>query len=129
MSYIAPFKINRQFPGFPTVEYGVVKPRVQALDDGKPSDAEVRAQIKEGVEKLRNYLSVIESLMAPEGFAFGAKPTWADFFLYPLLADLRMVPEWMEVASPRINAWIEAVDKLPAAEATKAGTLSVGARP
>jgi glutathione S-transferase len=99
------------------------------LDDGKPSDAEVRAQIKEGVEKLRNYLGVIETLMAPQGFAFGAKPSWADFYLYPLLADLRTVPEWKEVASPRIIGWIETVDKLPAAEATKAGTLSVGARP
>ncbi|KXN88046.1 hypothetical protein AN958_07778 [Leucoagaricus sp. SymC.cos] len=117
------------FLGFPTVEYGVVKPRVQALDDGKPSDAEVRAQIKEGVEKLRNYLHVIESLMAPEGYAFGSKLSWADFFLYPLLADLRMVPEWKEVASPRIISWIEAVDKVPAADDTKTGTLSVGARP
>jgi len=117
------------FLGFPTVEFGVVKPRIQALDDGKPSDAEVRVQIKEGVEKLRNYLAVIESLMGPHGFAFGPKPTWADFYLYPLLADLRNVPEWKELATPRITEWIEAVDKLAAAEATKAGTLSVGARP
>jgi glutathione S-transferase len=67
--------------------------------------------------------------MAPEGFAFGTKPSWADFFLYPLLADLRMIPEWREVASPRILAWINAVDELPVAKATKAGTLSAGARP
>lgn len=99
------------------------------MDDGKPSDAEVRVQIKEGVEKLRNYLAVIESLMGPHGFAFGPKPTWADFYLYPLLADLRNVPEWKELATPRITDWIETVDKLAAAEATKAGTLSVGARP
>lgn len=107
----------------------MVKPRVQALDDGHPSDAEVRANIKEGVEKLRNYLRVIQSLMAPEGYAYGSRPSWADFFLYPLLADLRMVPEWAEVTSLRIVSWIEKMDKLPAVEATKAGTLSVGARP
>lgn len=106
-----------------------MKPRVQALDDGRPSDAEVRIQIKEGVEKLRHYLGVIETLMAPEGYAYGSRPSWADFFLYPLLADLRTVPEWSEVASPRIVAWIEKMDRLPAVEATKAGTLSVGARP
>lgn len=106
-----------------------MKPRVQALDSGKLSDVEVRVQIKEGTQKLRNYLSITESLMAPEGYAFGGKPSWADFFLYPLLADLRMVPEWREVASPRISAWIETMDKLSAVEATKAGTLSVGARP
>ncbi|KAF9449313.1 hypothetical protein P691DRAFT_703368 [Macrolepiota fuliginosa MF-IS2] len=117
------------FLGFPTVEYGVVKPRVQALDDGHPSDTEVRVQIKEGVEKLRRYLEVIESLIAPEGYAYGSKLSWADFFLYPLLADLRMVPEWAEIASPRIKAWIGEMDKLPAVEATKPGTLSAGARP
>jgi len=117
------------FLGFPTVEFGVVKPRIQALDDGKPSDAEVRVQIKEGVEKLRKYLAVIESLMGQHGFAFGPKATWADFFLYPLLADLRNVPEWEDLATPRIREWIKAVDQLPAAEATKPGTLSAGARP
>jgi len=106
-----------------------VKPRVRASDDGKLSDAEVRVQIREGTEKLRNYLSITESLMASEGYAFGDNPSWADFFLYPLLADLRMVPEWKEVASPRMSAWIETMDKLPAVEATKAGTLSAGARP
>ncbi|KAF8892918.1 hypothetical protein BD779DRAFT_1507734 [Infundibulicybe gibba] len=116
------------FFGFPTVEYGVVKPRVGATDEGKLSDAEVREQIKEGVAKLRSFLALLESLMAPEGFAFGARPTWADFFLYPLLADLRMIPEW-EIASPRIISWIEKVDEIPAVEATRAGTLSVGARP
>ncbi len=116
--------------GFPTVEFGVVKPRVQALDDGKAAnDAGVRAQIEEGVKKLKNYLGVIESLMAPKGFAFGSKPTWADFFLYPLLADLRMVHEWEELATPRLKEWIAKVDGLPAAEATKSGTLSLGARP
>jgi len=106
-----------------------VKPRVRASDDGKLSDAEVRVQIRDETEKLRHFLSVIESLMAPEGYAFGEKPSWADFFLYPLLADLRMVPEWKEVANPRMSAWIEIMDKLPAVEATKAGTLSAGARP
>ncbi|XP_006454946.1 hypothetical protein AGABI2DRAFT_190119 [Agaricus bisporus var. bisporus H97] len=117
------------FQGFPAVEHGVVKPRVQAIDDGHPSDAEVRKNISEGVEKLRNYLQVIENLMGPEGFAYGSKPSWADFFLYPLLADLRMVPEWEDIASPRIRSWIGKMDELPAAQVTKPGTLSAGARP
>lgn len=70
----------------------------------------------------------MESLMAPEGFAFGGKLSWADFYLYPLLADLRMVPEW-EIASERINEWMTKMDGLAAVRATAAGTLSVGARP
>lgn len=114
--------------GFPTTEGGVIKPRVKATDEGKLSDAEIRANIKDGVQKLREYLALMESLMGPKGFAFGDKPSWADFFLYPLLADLRMIPEW-EIVSPRLIEWIEKVDELHAAKATLQGTLSVGARP
>lgn len=101
---------------------------MKATDEGKLSDAEVRANIKDGVQNLREYLALMESLMGPKGFAFGDKPSWADFFLYPLLADLRMIPEW-EIVGPRFIEWIEKVDQLPAAKNTLQGTLSVGARP
>ena len=116
--------------GFPIVEGGVVKPRVQALDEGKLSDNEMREQIKDGVVKLKEYLKLVESLMvnSSEGYLFGDKPTWADFFLFPLLADLRTVPEW-EVVSQRLIVWMKKMDELPAVKETSAGTLSVGARP
>jgi glutathione S-transferase len=116
--------------GFPIVEGGVVKPRVRALDEGRLSDKEVREQIKAGVVKLKEYLTLVESLMVntTEGYLFGDKPTWADFFLFPLLADLRTVPEW-EVVSQRLIVWMKKMDELPAVKETCAGTLSVGARP
>jgi glutathione S-transferase len=102
---------------------------VQAKDEGHPSDAEVRINIKEAVEKLKTYLKEIEALMSHEGFAYGSKPSWADFFLYPLLADLQTLPEWDEVTSPRIRSWFKKMDELPVAQVTKPGTLSAGARP
>ncbi|KAF8801251.1 hypothetical protein BYT27DRAFT_7198631 [Phlegmacium glaucopus] len=116
--------------GFPIIERGVVKPRVQALDEGKLSDEEVREQIKPGVVKLKEYLSFVESFMvtSTDGYLFGEKLTWADFFLFPLLDDLRAVPEW-EVVSERLIAWMKKMDDLPAVKETSAGTLSVGARP
>jgi glutathione S-transferase len=123
--------INLMFlEGFPIVEGGVVKPRVQALDEGKLSDNEVRDQIKAGVVKLKEYLKLVESLTgtSTEGYLFGDKPTWADFFLFPLLADLRAVPEW-EVVSQKLIVWMKKMDELPAVKETSAGTLSVGARP
>ncbi|KAF8909734.1 hypothetical protein CPB84DRAFT_1765335 [Gymnopilus junonius] len=91
------------FFGFPIVEGLVIKPRLKALDEGKISDAEVREQIKDGVEEARHFLTLAESLMAPEGY-------------------------W-EIVSPRLVAWTEKMDKLDAVKATTAGTLSVGARP
>lgn len=102
---------------------------MKALDEDKLSDAEIKEQIQEGVTKLREYLALTESLMAPDGFVFGEKLTWADFFLYPLLADLATVPEWGEVTSERIHNWMRRMGKVEAVIATTAGTLSVGARP
>ena len=116
--------------GFPIVEVGVVKPRLRALDEGKLSDNEVREKIKVGVVKLKEYLKLVESLMdtSTEGYLFGGdKPTWADFFLYPILDDLRAVPEW-EVVTQRLIVWMKKMDELPAVKETSAGTLSVGAR-
>ena len=107
-----------------------MKPRVQALDEGVLSDNEVREQIKAGVVELKEYLKVVESFMdnSTDGYLFGDKPTWADFFLFPLLADLRTVPEW-EIVSQRLIVWMKKMDELPAVRKTSAGTLSVGARP
>jgi len=113
---------------FPAVEYGVVKPRVAANDEGKLTDAEIRAKIEPGVTKLRKHLALMEALMAPEGFVFGETLSWADFFLFPLLADLRAVPEG-ELLSDRLRQWMAKMDELDAVKATSAGTLSVGARP
>lgn len=110
------------------IEPTVVKPRVKALDEGVLTEVEVQAQIKEGIVELQRYLSIAESLMAPEGFVFGETLTWADFFLFPLIADLRMVPEW-KLVNPRLKVWASQMDTLDAVKATAEGTLSVGARP
>lgn len=114
--------------GFPVVEKGVVKPRVAATDEGKLSDAEIRSNIAAGVDQLRTFLERIEDHMSPEGYVFGEKLTWADFFLFPLLADLKAIPEG-ELLSPRLVKWTEKMEQLDAVQKTKEGTLSVGARP
>ncbi|KAG1839410.1 hypothetical protein DFJ58DRAFT_689640 [Suillus subalutaceus] len=113
--------------GLPAVEKGVVKPRVAATDAGQLTDSEIREQIKPAVEHLRRLLGKIEELMADEGYVFGSKLSWADFFLFPLLADLKAIPEG-ELLSPRMLNWMEEMNKLEAVKATTPGTLSVGAR-
>ncbi|KZO89521.1 hypothetical protein CALVIDRAFT_491696 [Calocera viscosa TUFC12733] len=114
--------------GFPAVEINVVKYRVQAIDDGTPSDSELRASIRDGVEELKLFLARMEGLMAKEGYVYGPKLTWADFFLYPLLADLQATPEG-EILSERMLGWLEVMGELDVVKATSPGTLAVGARP
>ncbi|KIJ64074.1 hypothetical protein HYDPIDRAFT_91171 [Hydnomerulius pinastri MD-312] len=114
--------------GFPAVEKGVVKPRVAATDEGKLTDAQIRQNIQDGVAHLRKFLARAENAMAPEGYVFGEKLSWADFFLYPLLADLQAISEGEEL-SDRFQKWMKKMGELDAVKATAAGTLSVGARP
>ena len=110
------------------MEQGVVKPRVAATDEGRLSDDEIRRNITDGVDQLCKFLQRTEDSMSPEGYVFGEKLTWADFFLFPLLADLKAIPEG-ELLGPRLLRWMEKMDQLDAVQKTKAGTLSVGARP
>jgi len=101
---------------------------VAATDENKLTDSVIRTQIKPGVEHLRRLLHKLEELMADDGYVFGSKLSWADFFLFPLLADLKAIPEG-ELLSPRLLKWMEDMNKLEAVQATTPGTLSAGARP
>ena len=101
---------------------------MKAMDERKLSEEEIRQQIEGGVVKLKDFLTLVESLMAPDGFAFRKHPSWADFFLFPLIADLRALHEW-NVVGRRLNDWMGKMDELPAVKETTLGTLAVGARP
>ncbi|KAG6371788.1 hypothetical protein JVT61DRAFT_9143 [Boletus reticuloceps] len=112
--------------GFPALEK--VKPRVAATNQATLSDAEICRTIAPAVAQLRAFLDKIETHMSPEGYVFGEKLSWADLFLYPLLVDLRAIPEG-EILSPWLVGWMDKMDQLDAVEKTRADTLSVGARP
>ncbi|KAF5325173.1 hypothetical protein D9619_009974 [Psilocybe cf. subviscida] len=112
--------------GVPIIERGIVKARVRA--EGKLTEEQIRAQLEDGpIFELQRFLEATERMMTPEGYVFGDKLTWADYFLYPLMADLTTVPEW-ELVSGRLKKWTEAMELLPEVQATKAGTLAAGAK-
>jgi len=113
--------------GFPAVEIGVVKPRLAATD-AHQSESDIQTLLAPGVSSLQSFLATIEEHMAPEGYVFGTQLTWADFFLYPLLADLSAVPEGA-LLSPRLRGWMERMGELEAVRRTKEGTLAAGGRP
>ncbi|KAG2136141.1 hypothetical protein BD769DRAFT_1385279 [Suillus cothurnatus] len=52
----------------------------------KKGDSAIREQIEPAVELLERLLGKMAELMAGEGYVFESKLSWADFFLFPLIA-------------------------------------------
>ncbi|KAG8733485.1 hypothetical protein FRC12_018874 [Ceratobasidium sp. 428] len=92
---------------------------------------EIRQQIKQagGIDKLKEFLAKIEPLFMPNGpYVFGPRLTWADAFLYPLIADLLTVPEGMFV-STRLLKWAKTMELVGGVQKTFEGTLAARGRP
>lgn len=106
----------------------MIKIRVAKTDEGKLSASEIGDSLASSVAALRAYLTTVETLLQPSGFVCGKTQTWADYFLYPLLADLEVTPE-AHLITPRLKDWIAEMKKLKEVKATEPGTLGVGARP
>lgn len=116
--------------GFPAIEVGVVKPRLSAMIEGRLNAEAMDALTVPGIPAMKRFFQVAESLVRKDTlYLFAEHPTWADFFLYPLLADLKAIPQWSVVESDRIKNWMQAMEELPAARSTHAGTLLAGAFP
>ncbi|KAJ2928458.1 hypothetical protein H1R20_g8616, partial [Candolleomyces eurysporus] len=110
--------------GFPTIEVGVIKPHLKALADGTP-ERTILQRNYDGHSKITEFLSIIDQRTVPNAkYLFGDQLTWADFYLYPLLADLRALPEWILTVEHRFMKWAETMDELDAVKKTFAGTLA-----
>jgi len=97
---------------------------------GGSSEAEIRKMTADGIPLVQRFLAVMdERRPANATFAVSDEPTWADFFLFPLMADLKATPEWEEVKTSRFEEWMKRMEGLQAAKSTKANTLSDGALP
>lgn len=108
--------------GFPVIEVGVVKPHMKALEDG------VAQSDVQNVEKITEFLRIVEERsIGHSAFLFGDRPTWADFYLYPPMADLQALPQWeLAVAGTRFPRWMKAMSELHAVQKTFEGTLAAG---
>jgi glutathione S-transferase len=97
---------------------------LKALKEGAP-EGEIVQGNSDGQSKITEFLSIIDQRTIPNTkYLFGDQPTWADFYLYPLLADLRSLPEWALTVVPRFMGWVDAMDELDAVKKTFAGTLA-----
>lgn len=104
---------------FEAVEVGVVKPYLS--DDEK--------DVKSAVSHMHEVLSIVENRMHGP-FIMGIRSTWADLYLYPILADLAATPYVKELDKyTKLQAWTTRMQKRSTAQATKEGTLEGGAKP
>ncbi|KAJ2919758.1 hypothetical protein MD484_g657, partial [Candolleomyces efflorescens] len=123
-TYLIVHLLTRQDAGFPTIEVGVIKPHMKALKEGIP-ERQILQETYDAQAKITKVLDIIDERTVPNAkYLFGEEPTWADFYLYPILADLRSLPEWLLTVEHRFVKWAEAMDKLDAVKKTFAGTLA-----
>ncbi|KAH9474385.1 hypothetical protein JR316_0012843 [Psilocybe cubensis] len=122
--------------GFPTIEHGLVKPRLKHLESGLASDA-ITPLLAHNIPQLHTFLSITETVLPgsrssyPKFMFTDTHPTYADFYLFPILADLRPLPEWISGVleheyGQRMNDWMDSMDGLDCVNRTKEGTLSAG---
>jgi glutathione S-transferase len=83
--------------------------------------------------KLEKFLDVVVRQIAssPGPFIHGSRPTWADCFLYPLIADLHALPEGQEVLrvkSPALT-WFRRMEDAEGVKDTYDGSLAAGGTP
>ncbi|KAJ1310251.1 hypothetical protein OPQ81_006993 [Rhizoctonia solani] len=117
--------------GFKSIEPGVVKPRLKSMDEGKESADACRARLESsgGVKGLRDFFQTLEIYKIGDGpYLLGENPTWPDFFLYPLVADLLATPD-ADLAPPSIVAWFKEMENVKGIKETHKGTLADGGRP
>ncbi|CAF1055807.1 unnamed protein product [Didymodactylos carnosus] len=111
---------------FPAVEHGVVKVRLALEEQGK-TDKDIVDAVAEGISKLKKIFSVVETFLCQQDgrWVIGQSLTWADFFLYPPLADLKAVSEGIVLNDfPRLKTWMDEMEGLDACKKTYEGTLA-----
>ncbi|ORY86199.1 hypothetical protein BCR37DRAFT_208817 [Protomyces lactucae-debilis] len=106
---------------FASIEGGIVKPY---LKNNKTEDV-----TQEALDNLSKTLEILTN--ACHGpYIYGMAITWADLFLYPILADLSATPFASELVKfDKLQKWLIRMGKRDAAVKTRQGTLEGGASP
>lgn len=82
---------------FPALEFRIIKPRL-AMEDNKADESTIAVGLEEGVDQGKGVLALLENFLKDNASAksewfIGDGITWADLYVYPILADLKSIPE------------------------------------
>ncbi|CAF3993932.1 unnamed protein product [Rotaria sp. Silwood1] len=121
---------------FNSVEPPVIKARLKFEKDQKQEN-EIVSLLTDSVQQLHQILTKLEQYSALKDnkqFLAGDNITWADFFCYPPLADLRAINEGKCIQGEsaqftKLAAWMNRMETIESVKKTMKDTLQDGWRP
>jgi glutathione S-transferase len=121
---------------FGAVEPPVVKARLKLENDQKEESVIVSSLVN-SIQELHQILTKLEehsALKDNKKFLAGDHITWADFFCYPPLADLRAINEGQCIRGQsaqftQLSAWMDRMETIESVKKTVKDTLQDGWRP
>jgi len=121
---------------FDAVEPSIVKIRLKLEKDQKEEE-EIVSLLTNSVQQLHQIFIKLEqrsALNENKKFLAGDNITWADFFCYPPLADLRAINEGKCIKGesaqfPKLAAWMDRMETIESVKKTMKDTLQDGWRP
>jgi len=121
---------------FHAVEPPIVKTRLKLEKDHK-DEQEIVLLLADSVQQLHQILTKLEqrsALKDNKQFLAGDNITWADYFCYPPLADLRAINEGNCIKGDstqfaKLAAWMDRMENVESVKKTMKDTLQDGWRP
>jgi glutathione S-transferase len=121
---------------FNSVEPPIVKTRLK-LEKNQKEEKEIVSSLTDPVQQLYEILTKLEqrsALKDNQKFLAGDNVTWADFFCYPPLADLRAINEGKCIKGEsaqfiKLTAWMDRMETLKSVKNTMKDTLQDGWKP
>lgn len=117
---------------FTALENRIVKPR-QAMESNSADDATITVALEEAFQGARRILDLLEGFLkknkelrdANADWFVGSSISWADLYVYPILADLKSIPEGPTLFKefPLLSAWVDHLEQTSIAKATYYGSV------
>ncbi|KAI7906659.1 uncharacterized protein BX663DRAFT_497229 [Cokeromyces recurvatus] len=112
---------------FHHVVFGIAKPRHFYEQQGL-KETEITARFAKGpLEKAGKIMEALESIIVKDSeFLCGEQLTWADYYVFPVLADLFCLPEcdFFKEKAPGLFTWYEGFKKREEAVITYKDTVA-----
>lgn len=111
---------------FHHIIFGIAKPRAEYERQNKPED-EIKKLLESRLKNAGRIIKAFDTIISGEGpFLCGDQLTWADYFVYPAMADLYALPEgeFLREKAPVLYKWYEEFKKREEVEFTYPDTIA-----